>query len=179
MLTRMATEIVRWCDQHMRLDETSRVPAAQVTLTIQGSGPYSLDLCPDCDGDLIEPLRSLVAKDGVKIASHTPPPAGGRGQARQAPTRQEAKLPCPLCMASYASMVGLLGHLRGGAHDIPVEGSGWQDVYGPTCPICGIDVPERHIWREHDLKAGDVSAALTAQQRDAWLEGAAKHLGSL
>src|SRR4051812_19775464 len=113
----MATEIVRWCDVHMGVDE--RVPGAAHAVKLDGRDG-SLDLCEVHAKELLGPLLDLLAPTATRDR--------GPGGRRPNP----GGVPCRVCGVEY--LPGRMSsHLR------KVHDTGAAEVYGLTCPVCGVE----------------------------------------
>lgn len=58
-----------FCDSHLARNASEEVVAQSVMLVVDDEGPFSLDLCPECRNDLVEPLRKLLATYGEPVVT--------------------------------------------------------------------------------------------------------------
>lgn len=167
----MATRIVRTCDRHGAKDIEVEANAVPIGL---GTGWYSLDLCPECETDLLAELRAAVEEWGARI--------DGPQNAGKPPARKNAKtatlsagggkLPallqgqrlgrrpaggrpihCFWCPLTYAGDGALNKH----AHVEHGVAGNAKGIYGRQCPLCGedgFDMLGSHIKRAHSEFAG-------------------------
>jgi hypothetical protein len=169
----MAQDVVRllFCDRHSEQGETLAGVAAEdqdrisgllnagakttiLSLPIGFDGVWkSLDWCPACLAEIIEPLRKLWDEAGVEIdaprgkSRHPSLPKGDARRGRQSDKPQDRQ--CLWCVESYASDTGLSGHLVRD-HNLPKT---LGEVFGNKCPLCGKEFPSlgRHTMRDHGV----------------------------
>lgn len=149
----MATTIVRLCDIHMaKGDET--VNGTEIKIGLDGKW-RSIDLCPECEGDMLARLREIWHSLGAPVREDVRPHRAGamsRSQAAHQANSLEALLSraengerrgmapagernnqCLWCPLDYVTLQALTKHLN--------TKHGIEDhtpflVAGP-CPICG------------------------------------------
>ena len=150
----MAQDVVRllFCDKHTVEGDTVAGVAAEdqdrvsglmtagakttiLTVPIGFDGVWkSLDWCPVCLAEIIEPLRKLWDEAGIDIETPRRKPKPPKGDAR--PGRKSDKpqdKQCLWCVEKYAAESGLAGHHER-EHGLPKS---TREVYGEECPLCG------------------------------------------
>lgn len=61
-----------FCDGHLARNASDEVSAQTIALAVNDEVPVSLDLCPACMVEYVEPLRKLMATFGEPIRLSTP-----------------------------------------------------------------------------------------------------------
>lgn len=165
----MATRLVRTCDPHGAKE--IEVEALPIPIGL-GTRWYSVDLCPECEGDYLSRLRALIEEFGAPIDGPQnvgKPPAkkpgkGGKtgvlsaaggnlpvllGRERMGRTPAKGRpLRCFWCPLTYSGEQAL------GTHVVKEHGLAGRGkvIYGRQCPICGedgYDILGSHINRAH------------------------------
>lgn len=98
----MAVELIRavWCDAHMQTEE--QVPGETITISIDGAKPQEVDLCSECDAEILGQLRELLAEDGRDAkASSRRLTVAASSKAPAASPSQFVKCPIKGCPDNY------------------------------------------------------------------------------
>lgn len=144
-------QILIWCDAHPDRPGDTYTP---------NHGRRSLDLCAECQAELLEPLEQLLAEHGVtesQPARRAPRKAPASPSATQAPTgAQDDAWPCPLCDVVKPNDHQLKTHARR-EHGVLTL----QALFGITCPVCGFQGKGRlgqHTSTRHGLNVAQAAA---------------------
>lgn len=127
-----------WCDRHALTEE--RVEASQsVNLSLPGYPERTVDLCDDCHVFLFADLTEVVAKNGRPAEAGTPKAANPANKP-PAPTQPalDSGIPCPKCRAWFRNDKALNSHWKN-SHYSSHDGLRLGELYGSTCPICGVE----------------------------------------
>lgn len=157
--------VQRWCDRcEARGDHTPAETTPPILVVGNNRTVKTLELCPACRAEVLEPLVELLAEYGAEPDRPAMPvkgtakakaavnPAAYMPAAEQPPENQAT---CPICRNVFVRAY-LTGHLRG-QHGAAVE--------QPTrCPDCGEVRDDRTIMIRHRVNSHgyDYIAALAA-----------------
>lgn len=139
----MAVELVtrRWCDHCLgATGEKVEALDTSIRLVIEGipsKGPVEIELCADCDDQVMGPVRTLVfAKLPAtkKVAAAQQQIQGLEDQRkdhRRGPQPKDTHIEfCLLCAKSWSSDSGAASHY------VTVHKMSMVAVLGNTCPLC-------------------------------------------
>lgn len=137
--------IVTYCDRCYQGTET-KVDASQTVEVSVGGDQARLDLCENCDADVLEPVRQLIrTRAAAQRALEKSAGAAGGEEQRPTRTRQDVSVRCGRC-ETHIALRNRGSHARA-SHGCKPQDIEWyfgEEVKQVWACTCGLAFPNEH-----------------------------------